>query len=279
MKKINSGCLLVLSLLAIWSCKKSNNPAPPATTAKCKPLTFSSNYGGNAVSYVFTYSADGNMSGLKYYLQNALRSSELVVYNGTSTTSPATVNTGLTDSFNVYYDADIFNHLPTSARVWITLDGITQVDYKYYSYLYDSKDRLIKVKESTPHITGDAEYDLQITYNDKDNVTALNFVTTTGQAGTTTILATNYDDKPNQFAGVKNWPFMMPTDWTSSDPGPIFTALSKNNLLGYTFSAIGFTRTSVFTYNGDGFPTKIVSTNKNASGTASFEENYTYACQ
>ena len=278
MKTIVSLSVLVLLLLAISSCKKNSSPAPVTTTAKCKPLTFSSNEGGNAASSVFAYGADGNMSSVKYYWQNALQSSEKVSYSGTSTTRPATVSVGLTDSFNVYYDADIFNHLPASARVWLTLDGITQVDYKYYAYEYDSKNRLIKIKESTPHITGDYEYDLQVSYNDKDNVTALTFVATAGLAGTTVIQATNYDDKPNQFAGIKNWPFIMRTDWTNYDPGPIFTVLSKNNLLGYTFSAIGFTRTSVYTYGDNGFPVKVVNTNTNASGSANFEENYTYVC-
>ena len=276
MKQIFSPSFLVLLLLLAASCGKDKPAAPATPNTSCKPTGFSSNEGGNFTSDVFTYGADGNVSMIKHYLQNVLRTTERVSANATSTTQPATVRAGLTDSFNVYYDADIFSHLPASARVWITLDGITQVDYKYYAYLYDSKNRLVKVKESTPHILTDYEYDLQIAYNDQDNVTALTFVSTTGPAGTTTIQATGYDNKPNPYSGIKNWSFIMQKDWTNYDPGPVMTALSKNNPTGYTYN--GYTRTSVFTYNDKGFPVTIVHTNSTLSGSASFTENYTYLC-
>jgi hypothetical protein len=277
MKQKSPSRFLILVLLAVAGCGKDKPPAPITSNAACQPVGFSSTEGGNFTSAAFSYGADGNIATIKYSLQNVLQNTEQVVYNATSTTQPASVRAGLTDSFNVYYDADIFNHLPGSARVWITLDGITQVDYKLYAYVYDTKNRLIKVKESTPHITTDYEYDLLITYNDLDNVTALNFVTTTGPAGTTTVLATGYDDKPTPYAGIKNWPFIMRKDWTNYDPGPILTALSKNNPTGYTFN--GYTRSSVFTYSDKGFPVRIVHTNSTASASASFTENYTYQCK
>jgi hypothetical protein len=69
----------------------------------------------------------------------------------------------------------------------------------------------------------------------------------------------------------------MHRGWDNYDPESVFDALSKHNLLGYTFS--GITRTIVYTYNSNGFPTLRRNTNTNASGSATIDETYAYECK
>ncbi len=69
----------------------------------------------------------------------------------------------------------------------------------------------------------------------------------------------------------------MHAGWDNYDPEPLFTALSKNNPLGYTLPD-GFKREMTYIYNDKGFPAKRMNTNINSSGTYSFEETYDYEC-
>lgn len=280
MKKIILLSVLTGILFIYAGCKKTSTPPlPPSNQATCKLLSESTTLLGNNAGFEYAYNTDGTILSIKKYGANPriLQSTMSVSNNATQSTSPASVRVGLIDSFNVYYDASLFNHSPQTARVWVTLDGITQVDYKLYSFVYDNKDRLVKVKESTPHIVGDFEYNLSVIYNDQDNVTALKYENSTGPVSVTVIQASGYDDKPNPYTGIKNWRFMMHADWTNYDSEPIFTALSKNNPLGYTYG--GFTRTMVYAYNDKGFPIRRTNTNTNASSSASFVESFDYKCE
>lgn len=270
MKKSIPFLALALFVLLLASCKK-NSSSSPAQTGKCKPLTEVTNFNNSNLTYTYSYSADGNLAAIK-----APPANTVVTYSTTSTTSPATVRVGLTDSLNTYYNANIFTSLPSQARQWVTLDGVTYVDQWVFDFTYDAKSRLVKVNETTPHVTGDLEYLLTISYNDQDNVTTLKYEATTGISGVTVITATGYDDKP-PYSAIKNWPLLMHAAWNNSDPAPLFEALSKNNPLGFTNSAI--TRTMVYTYNDNGFPIKRVNTNYNSSGSYSFDEIYTYQCE
>ena len=180
--------------------------------------------------------------------------------------------------YTYVYEGSIFNALPVKLHVSITEQGITRTDIFTYFFFYDNKDRLIKIGEQTDHVIGDYEYDLSIFYDERDNVTALKYEFTTGPGTVTTIAANGYDDKPNPFAGVKGWPFLMHAAWDNYDPEPLFTALSKNNPLGFTMPD-GLKRTMNYTYNDKGFPLKRINTNTNASGIYSFEETFDYQCQ
>jgi hypothetical protein len=172
-----------------------------------------------------------------------------------------------------------FDAFPSEAQVAMQEGAVTHTNVYHYFFFYDNKNRLRKVGEQTDLVVGDYEYDLTIQYNDQDNVTALSYENTTGPAGVFTIGASGYDNKPNPFAGIKNWYFFMHAGWNNYDPEPIFTALSKNNLLGYTMPD-GFKRETTFTYNEKNFP--VIRTNKNttsAGSTASFTEMFNYQCQ
>lgn len=272
MKKIFSLSMLAVCIVAFISCKKENNSTTP-TTAKCKPLTESSNLVGNNVSYTYSYNTDGTLANISYPPYNMA-----VGYNATSLTYPATYTPGLTDSSNTGYTGNIYTGSPTKATVFLTINGVTIRNYMIYTFSYDSKGRLIKVIETTPNIANDDEYQLTVTYNDQDNVTQLKYENYTGTAYVANINATGYDDKPSPYSGIKNWPFLMHAGWSNYDPAPLFEALSKNNPLGYS-GDVTVTRTMEYTYNDNGFPIKRVNTNKNSSGTYSFDETYTYQCE
>ena len=279
MKKILPLSTLVFFIVVFTSCKKDSSSTATPTTAKCKPLTESSNSNAVNVTYTYSYNTDGTLANISYAPVNMA-----VGYAGTSVTRPASVATGLTDSLNTSYNANIFTGLPTEATQSLTLDGITQVDYWEYHFSYDTKSRLVQVIETTPHITGDAEYKLTIVYNDQDNVSQLKYESYTGPVYTVVISSTGYDDKPNPYSGIKNWQLFMHAAWNNSDPAPILEALSKNNPLGFNITGDGvnastISRTMEYTYNENGFPTKRTNTNTNISGSFSFDDIYSYQCE
>jgi len=277
MKKLIFFSVLALYVLLMPACDKPSTSAPAAPVSLCKPLTETTNLSGNAAVYQYIYSADGNVSSISKFTNpsHVLLDSTAVFYDHTVTYSPGNIQ-GSFNTLATAYNANIFTGLPTEARQSITLNGITQVDYWVYVFSYDTKSRLIKVAESTPHITSDLEYDLNISYNDQDNVTALNYEPTTGPRTVTVVPASGYDDKPNPFAAIKNWPMLMHAGWGNSESEPVFTALSKNNLLGYTIP--GWTKTISYTYNDKGQPLKRLSTNTTTTATYSFEEAFNYQC-
>ncbi|MEO6356489.1 MAG: hypothetical protein ABIU77_19305 [Ferruginibacter sp.] len=275
--KIILFCLTVLSALFFCACGKPAPAATPPGTASCLPLTESTNFNAAYTTYTYSYNADGTLANISYPPVNLA-----IGYSSTSITQPATVRAGLTDSLNTYYNANIFTGLPTTASQWITMDGITQSDYWNYTFAYDGKSRLVQVMETTPHIATDWEYKLTIFYNEKDNVTSLKYESITGPNASTVITATGYDDKPSPYSGIKNWQLYMHAGWNNYDPGPIFEALSKNNLLGFNNSGDpDRIRTITYTYNDNGFPLTRTNTNKKLSdgSTYSYTETYTYQCK
>jgi hypothetical protein len=68
-----------------------------------------------------------------------------------------------------------------------------------------------------------------IHYNAEDNVTSLEYTTPSLPSPHATITAANYDSKPNPYASIPFWKFMMNAAWDNYDPQPVLTALSKNN--------------------------------------------------
>jgi hypothetical protein len=279
MKKNILYASLLFSILIVCGCKKnSTSSTPPAATAKCKPLTESSNLVGNNVTYTYTYNTDGTLANIKYPPYNMA-----IVYNATSITYPSGT-AGLTDSSNTSYTGNVYTGSPATATVFLTIGAITYRNYMIYTFSYDSKSRLAKVIETTPNVATDAEYQLTIIYNDQDNVSQLKYESYNGPSFLKVISATGYDDKPNPYGAIKNWHLFMHAAWNNYDPGPILEALSKNNPLGYNITGDGvnastISRTMAYTYNNNGFPLKRVNTNTNNAGTYSFEEIYTYQCE
>ncbi len=141
---------------------------------------------------------------------------------------------------------------------------------------------MAKVKQQTPQVAGDFEYDLTIIYNDKDNVTSLQYELTTGPRTVTVITVAAYDDKPNPYAALKSWKFLATRFvWDNYDPEPILTALSKNNPFDYTLGQTPnqWNRRMIYLYNGDGFPIERKNTNQSPNGTKStFVQTFAYNC-
>ncbi len=269
---------LLLCLLFLFSCKKSGtSPSPPTGQATCKLVRESTTLSGNHATYDYTYDANGNVIMMKKFIGDSYH-----VLQDSSVVSDISIA-----RYNVYdwpyastlmqYDLS-FDLLPNKSIMAITENGITRVNQFTYFFFYDSKNRLYKVGEQTDYVTGDYEYDLTIHYNDQDNVTSLSYEFTTGPRTVTTIAAIGYDDKPTPFAAIKNWPYIMHAAWNNYDPEPLFTALSKNNPLGYTLPD-GFKREMTYTYNSNGFPLVRTNTNISSTGTSTFDETFEYDCE
>lgn len=268
---------------ALWcvtfllSCDKSSNPSPVVTpTARC---ILQSESNGTSASWNYEYDRDGNPLKITMIGSTGLTASVTeVYYNSTFNSVPNSLS-----NRSVKYDADLYEKkLPTMARVSVTLpDGLTLVDYTQYFFFYDEKSRLIKVGQQT-NFVGDWEWDMTIYYNDKNNVTALEYEWTTGPNQPHTIIAANdYDDNPTPYASMSSiWKFLSNFAWDSSDPEPIFTALSANNP-GYYSLGTGdalLERTMSYTYNEHGFPLQRINTNKNKSGEYTFVQTFSYVC-
>lgn len=279
MKKNTLFTFLLFFVFIFDGCKKDTTPGLAPNQEACKPKTESTNLSGNNAIYEYTYNTAGKINGINKFIgggYNVLQDSFAIfdhttVHYYSGGTNPVIVSTEYDGNFND-------GLLPSKAQVAFEEKGITQTDINSYLFFYDTKKRLIKVSEQTKNVVGDWEYDLTITYNNQDNVTALSYENTTGPKGISTITATGYDDKPSPYSGIKSYPFFMHAAWNNYDPEPLFTALSKNNPLGYTMPD-GFKREMTYIYNDKGFPTQRMNTNTNISGTYSFIETYGYQCQ
>ncbi len=276
MKKIITLFTLLILVTLFSSCKKSGTTKSPVVHAACKPIKESTTLSGNNATYEYSYNAEGKITTIKKFSGRALVDSTVA---GNSTMVSYYISSSGFDMIQTTVYKGSLDGMPTEAQVALQEGAVTHTDVWHYFFFYDTKNRLVKVGEQTDNVIGDYEYDLSIFYDDKDNVTSLKYEFTTGPNIITTIAATGYDDKPNPFAGIKNWYFLMHAAWDNYDPEPIFTALSKNNPLGYTLPD-GFKRTRAFTYNDNGFSTKRINTNINASrDTYSFEETFDYECK
>ncbi|HVG15348.1 MAG TPA: hypothetical protein VM935_10315 [Chitinophagaceae bacterium] len=269
----------IILVIGISSCKKEPAKPAPANESKCVIKGETTGLTGNERSMQYSFDDKGRLSTVKVY--NAVGNLE-----STSTISDLAVTHTFPGggSTTYLYDANIFDGMPTKANVSLTSsNGVEQRNYYTYFFFYDARKRLIKVGQQTDHVAGDYEYDVNITYNDKDNVTALQYEFTTGPRAPsppTTVAA--YDDKPTPYAAIKNWKFLsINFAWTNYDPEPILTALSKNNPLDYTLTS-GTTvwkREMVYTYNADGFPTERKNTNRVGGGASTFLQSFDYNCK
>jgi hypothetical protein len=261
------------------ACDKGTSSVPSPPQEKCIIKSAVSNLAGNYARAEYEFDNTGKPTVIKGYRPNGSIATEYEIGN-TSAVYSTHDNRGKLPWIIMNFSGDIFTGLPTKVDVsqW---DGDTlRVKLYTYFFFYNGKGQLIKVGQQTNHYVGDPEYDLNIYYNDQGNVKALQYEWTTGPNEVIPpITVTAYDDKPSPYAGFKNWYFLL-LNWSSSDPEPILTALSKNNPLDYTLgTGVGiFKRTMVYQYNPEGFPTERKNTNKNVNGEYTFLQTYTYTC-
>ena len=264
--------------MLLLGCDKSTAPSPVGVNTQCVIQNETTGLSGNAASWKYAYDGQGMPLKITKYGSNDIEVSGITVYHD------SVVNAMGAAKMVTRYDVDLsLKKLPTVAHISITTpDGMVQANYKQYFFFYDDKSRLTKISEKTV-FAGDGEWDLTISYNDKNNVTELLYEWVTGPiTGATRITATAYDDKPTPYASMAAWKFLMSNyAWDNYDPEPVLTALSSNNPLDYSFGTGDnlFTRTMTYTYNEQGFPLARINTNKNKNGEYTFNQTFSYTCQ
>jgi hypothetical protein len=267
----------ILGLILLLGCDKSNTPSPVGVNAQCVIQSEATALSGNAASWKYEYDSNDLPVKITKYGTNDVELSGITVYRD------SVVNATDAAKLVTRYDADLsLKKLPTVAQISITNSGgIVQANYRQFFFFYDDKSRLTKISEKTV-FAGDGEWDLTISYNDKNNVTELLYEWVTGPTtGTTRISVTAYDDKPTPYASMPMWKFFMSNfAWDNYDPEPVLTALSSNNPLDYSFGTGDnfFTRTMTYTYNEQGFPLARINTNKNINGEYTFNQTFSYTC-
>jgi YD repeat-containing protein len=235
---------------------------------------------GNEASWQYEYDEHGRLTQIHKFNSIGMLSSTITI----SQSSVVATNKGHHSNpiIATNYSGNI-EEFPTQAKVSLTLDGIEQRNYKTFFFFYDNKKRLVKIGEQTEFILNDYEWDLHISYDDNDNVTRLQYELTTGPRDPSPpVIVSAYDQNPTPYAGIKGWKFMMSNfAWDNYDPGPILTALSKNNPLNYSSGtgATEFSRTMEYTYNDSGYPVTCKNTNKLGQSEYSFVQTYSYDCQ
>lgn len=266
------------SLMLLLGCDKNDKLSPVgANTPQCVIQNETTALSGNAASWKYEYDSKGMPLKITKYGSTGMEVSTLKV-NYDSVVNGAGVAKSV-----MRYDADLsLKTLPNVAHVSATdPEGIVMADYKQYFFSYDAKSRITKIREKTMWV-GDGEWELTVTYNDKNNVTELRYVWVEGPVtGTASITATAYDDKPTPYASMPMWKFLMNNfAWDNYDPEPVLTALSSNNPLDYSFGTGDnfFSRTMTYTYNEQGFPLVRTNTNKNKNGEYTFNQTFSYTC-
>ncbi len=277
MKKI----FFFLAITGVMSaCKKNAAPVTPTIPlAKCIIKLEATTLAGNEKTWQYEFDATGKPTVIKVLRPNGSEEGSHQI--GTNSTR---YDFGTVGNYRIlkYEVSDMFRELPAKAFVSPNINGILSVNYYTYFFFYNASKQLIKVGQQTDFVIGDAEYDLNISYNAQGNVSALQYVWTTGPNQVIApITVTAYDDKPTPYAGVKSWEYLLVNfNWDNFDPEPIITALSNNNPLNYSKGSGTdlFTREMVYTYNNDGFPTERKNTNRNANGIYTFVQTFTYNC-
>lgn len=283
--RVAAQCLLpaLLIICFLSGCKKSSssgsNPGPGPGSPVCTPTGEATTLLGNEASWLYQYDTKGNVTKVTRFNKYGQMEYVIEVY------PDKVVRVSATATVKTTYNTNIFEELPTQAQVSITfLGGVEQPNYYTYSFYYDSKKRLSKIVENTASVPNDKEWQLVITYNDKDNVTKLQYSWTTHPSEVIApIVVVAYDNKFSPYAAMKYYKFLMNNyGWDNYDPEPVLTVLSRNNPLDYTMNTgnpLQLKRTMTYTYNEHGFPTERVNTNKNSSGEATFKQTFSYNCK
>jgi len=279
-KKITTFILLIS---CFYGCKKGGSaPPPPVTQAECAPSNEFTALSGNQASWKYEFDAKGNPTVIKKLNPNGSVKLTFQIFSHQVIMSYEYL--GKQARQIIDYDADIFTSLPSKAFVSLD-DGVTlKVHYYTYFFFYDIHDRLKTVGEQTDYVLGDREYDLNIFYNDQNNVTGLQYVWTTGpNLSIPPVTVKAYDTHPTPYAAIKCWKFLMINfNWDNSDPEPLLTALSSNNPLDYSLNlspTSNYLRTMSYSYNDKGFPLVRTNTNKTATSEYTFQQTFTYNCK
>jgi len=265
----------IILFSTLFACQKDDDASPPVAAAACrlqKEMT------DDGYSLLYSYDDDGNPAKIEsynpYYMTHVLD----VFSDGMSI---AEVNKLHPMTFTTHYGVGFLTTLPDIALISVTMDGVTQVNWKTYFFHYDFKGRLVRVGEETENVHGDDEWELLITYNEQDNVIKMVYGLTTGKLTVSTVIMVDgHDHHQTPYAGVKGYKFLT-LNWDDSDSWPIITALSKNNPTSYRLIVNEVESMKIFIeyeYNEQGFPLVRNVTNKNESGQHTYRLTYEYAC-
>lgn len=268
----------VLLLGALVSCKKSNNPLSPTPQNSCRLIKETTSLTGNEATLEYTYDNAGNL--LKRRRINVygqvrdslvVNTSQVTIYHADG----ATVRTDYL-GYSGNEPVNLAATLPGRGRVYVKLAGPGAVATLYCDYIfsYDAKNRLKQV-DMDYAAAGAYDFILRIDYDDKDNVTHLNYERTTGPRDPIpTYVCTRYDDKSSPASIHKNWAFFVGQTWNY--PETIFADLSKHNPYAYAYALDNIAKT--YQYNDKGIA--ITETNNVTTNTRQYTyvRTFTYSC-
>ncbi|MBL0745553.1 hypothetical protein [Chryseolinea lacunae] len=266
---------LIFLYATLFACQKDDQPQPASVAAACrieKEMTNDGNF------LLYRYDADGNPTQIETHNPYLATHVLDVFYDKIAT---AEVNKLHPITFTTNYGVGLLTTLPDVALISVTMDGVTQTNWRTYFFHYDYKGRLVRVGQETENIHGDDQWELLISYNDQDNVIKMVYQLTTGARNiTTVIMVDGHDTNQTPYAGVKAYKFLM-SNWDSSRPEPIITALSKNNPTSYRLIVNDVQTMKVslqYEYNNHGFPVLRTITHNNDAGEYTYRQTYEYAC-
>lgn len=265
----------LILFLTLFACQNDDD-ADPVAVAACRIQKEMTDDGH---SLLYSYNGEGDPTKIEsynpYYMTHVLT----VFGDGMSI---AEANKLHPMTFTTNYGVGFLTTLPDVALISVTMDGVTQVNWKTYLFHYDFRGRLVRVGEETENVHGDDEWELLITYNEQDNVVKMVYGLTTGTLNVSTVIMVDaHDHHQTPYAGVKGYKFLT-INWDNSDPWPIVTALSKNNPTSYRLivnEAETMKVSMEYSYNEQGFPLVRTVTNKNEAGEHTYRLTYEYTCQ
>jgi hypothetical protein len=262
---------LTILFLILVGCQKKDEPQPD-TTAACriqKEMT-------NGDYLLYSYDEEGNPTKIEthnpYVMTNVLD----VFYDKIATTE---VNKLHPITMTTNYGVGLLTMLPDVASTSVTMDDVTQVNWRTHFFRYDFNGRLVRVARETQTIPGDDEWELLISYNEQDNIIKMIYQLTTGaRSVSSVIIVDGYDNNPSPYAGVKAYEYIL-NKWDNADL--VVIALSKNNPTSYRLflNDVETMKSSLqYQYNEHGFPTTRAITRKNDTGESTTQQTYEYVC-
>lgn len=151
------GIALLFSILL--SCDKDEvSPQPPQAACHLqKEMTDDGNYS------LYQYDKGGNPTKIESYNPYLMTHVLDIFYDKIALSE---VNKLHPMTFSTLYDVGFLTTLPNVALVSVTMDNVTQVNWRTYFFHYDPSGRLIRVGEETENVHNDDEWELLLSYND-----------------------------------------------------------------------------------------------------------------
>ena len=277
--KFNITFSIIVAAAVMAGCGGSN-PTPSIPSSACVLMSASKSGGGGFLTD-YQYGSDGRLIAIRYKPSSGTKDSAAVAdmsivhyYTGTLGLPAYSATTYTGDDPG--RDMSLFIGSPQESHSGFNDGKDTFTDVRTFYFGYDGKGRINEVKEETPNVVGDYEYDLFISYDANDNVSQLQLKYTTGPNQTLTMTPAGYDDKVNPFSDTKGGRFIF-SNWDYAQT--LFTSLSKHNCLGYQ---VGDTKiTTTYTYNEQNYPLVQTDVNYNSySGqTGTTNITYQYVCK